>query len=130
MIIGLAGKKQNGKSTVADYLTVDHKFVEVSWAGPLKQIIGMGLLGLKEHQVYGTLEDKETVDEFWGKSPRELLQIIGTDCFRNLVDPEFWVKVGIRDINLMTNSGFDVVVSDCRFPNEIEAIKNLGGQRS
>ena len=126
MIIGLSGKKQSGKSTVTNFLT-RRGFMEVSWAAPLKKKIGMELLGLTHEQVYGTEEDKEAVDDFWGRSPRELLQIIGTECFRNLVHPDFWVKLGVKEIRAQTFLKRNVVVSDCRFPNEIEAVKKLGG---
>jgi hypothetical protein len=127
-IIGLSGKKQSGKSTLAVHLMDKHRFIEASWAYPLKVSIGQNLLGLSYNQLFGTEEDKETIDKFWGKSPRELLQIIGTDCFRNLVDPDFWVKVGIRYIEDLQARGIeDIVISDCRFPNEMDAIKELGG---
>jgi hypothetical protein len=127
VLIGLSGKKQNGKTTLADYLIIEKGFAEVSWAAPLKNIIGMELLGLKYHQIYGTEAEKEATDEFWGKSPRRLLQIIGTDCFRNLVHPDFWVKIGEREIQRLLDEGKNVVVSDCRFPNEIQAVRKLGG---
>lgn len=127
LLIGLSGKKQSGKSTIANHLFEKYNFGEISWAGPLKEKIGIDLMGLTPEQVYGTEEQKTTADLFWGKSPRELLQIIGTDCFRNLVHPDFWVKVGERKIQERLNGGVDVSVSDCRFPNEIETIKKLGG---
>jgi hypothetical protein len=127
ILIGLAGKKQAGKSSVTEYLAEEYGFREISWAEPLKDIIGMELLGLTEKQVYGTEIDKETVDPFWGKSPRELLQVIGTDCFREKVHPEFWVKLGERRIRELLADGQSVVVSDCRFPNELDSISRLRG---
>jgi len=126
MIIGLCGKKQSGKSTLAAYLVKTHDFAELSWASPLKDLIGIKLLGLTKDQVYGSEVQKETIDPFWGKSPRQLLQIIGTDCFREKVDPDFWVKIGRRTIeDFSFNKGYNVVVSDCRFPNELDTIKSL-----
>lgn len=125
LLVGLSGKKQSGKSTLAKYLEEKHAFFEYGWADPLKQIIGMDLMGLTVDQVYGSNKDKETIDAFWGKSPRQLLQIIGTECFRKQVDPDFWVKVGVRQFTNFRDR--NIVVPDCRFPNEIEAIKNEGG---
>jgi hypothetical protein len=127
LLFGLSGKKQSGKSTVAIYLKEKYNFLEVSWADPLKQIVGKKLLGLTEFQVNGPMEKKEAIDPFWGKSPRELLQIIGTDCFRDQVHPDFWVKIGMRKIQQHLEDGYSVVVTDCRFPNELSAIKNLAG---
>jgi len=127
MLIGLSGKKRHGKSTVTNYLVKQYRFVEVSFAWPLKEIVGKQLLGLSDSQLYGTTEQKETIDPFWGKSPRELLQIIGTDCFRDKVHPDFWVKLGQRNINSLLFKHQNIVVSDCRFPNEVKAIESLGG---
>lgn len=125
LLVGLSGKKQSGKSTIARYLGEKHAFFEYGWADPLKQVIGIELMGLTVDQVYGSNKDKETVDTFWGKSPRHLLQIIGTECFRKQVDPDFWVKVGIK--HFTTFKDRNIVIPDCRFPNEVEAIKKLGG---
>lgn len=136
MLLGLSGRKQSGKSTLAKYLWQKHDFHEMSWAEPLKEIIGRQLLGLTREQVYGSSKDKETVDAFWGKSPRHLLQVIGTDCFRKQVDPDFWVKICLRNIDELHRNQFaraatrpekSVVFSDCRFPNELKAIESRGG---
>jgi hypothetical protein len=52
------------------------------------------------------------------------MQLIGTDLFRKL-NNNIWVNALINKIK---KSKLQVViVSDCRFPNEIEAIKNNGG---
>lgn len=124
-VLGLSGKKRAGKSTVATYLVEKHDFEELSWADPLKLNIGMDLMGFNNDQLYG--DQKEVVDEFWGDTPRAFLQKIGTDLFRNM-DEDFWVKVGFRTLKEMEASGVKkVVVSDCRFPNEFKAIKDLGG---
>ena len=124
-VLGLSGKKHSGKSTVAEYLVEKHGFVEISWAAPLKDFIGMGLMGFTHDQVYG--DGKEVVDEFWKDTPRAFLQKIGTDLFREM-DEDFWVKVGQRQIEQLKAMGVKkVVVSDCRFPNEFKAIKDMGG---
>lgn len=127
MIIGLSGKKQHGKSSVARYLKSKHRFTKISWAEPLKEIVGKQLFGLTYEQLYGTQEDKERIIPKWGMSSREILQKVGTECFRKIIHPDFWVIVGMDYIQKEANIGNDVVVSDCRFPNEMEAIKKLGG---
>jgi hypothetical protein len=124
-ILGLSGKKRAGKSTVAEHLVAKHGFREVSWAEPLKQHIGVDLMGFTYEQLYG--DQKEVVDEFWKDTPRAFLQKIGTDLFRTM-DEDFWVKVGIKNIKAWKAVGVEkIVVSDCRFPNEFKAIKDLGG---
>jgi len=127
MIISLSGKKRSGKSSVAAYLTDKHGFVEVSWAYPLKEIIGKQLFQLSDDQLYGSDENKETVDPRWGLSPRQILQVVGTDLFRvNFMD-DFWVRIGTERIKEQAALGRNVVVSDTRFPNELKAITGLGG---
>lgn len=126
-VLGLSGKKHSGKSTVAKHLVEKHGFYEMSWADPLKMHIGMSIMGFTFDQVYG--ERKEVVDEYWGDTPRAFLQKIGTDLFRDQLDTDFWVKAGKRHIAKLQEGGHNkIVVSDCRFPNEVEAITQMGGR--
>lgn len=55
---------------------------------------------------------------------RGLLQRYGTEAHREIFDDDFWVKA----VDLTTESDDDiVVVTDVRFPNEAQAIKDAGG---
>jgi len=56
-------------------------------------------------------------------TPREVLQVVGTDIFRDLIDSEYWVKVARSSIPKDSKVVFD----DVRFNNEANMIKNLGG---
>ena len=126
MLIGLSGKKRSGKSSATEYLVNKYDFKPVSWAAPLKQIIGRQLLGLTDAEMETDI--KENINQFWGKSPRNLLQDIGTNCFRDRIHPDFWVKVCERDtLKPLLAQGENIVISDCRFPNEAECIRANGG---
>ena len=57
------------------------------------------------------------------QTPRQLLQIVGTDIFRNHISKEYWLNV----LKAQVTSTADYVIDDCRFPNEIEVIQGLGG---
>lgn len=127
MLIGLSGKKQSGKSTVANYLVKVFDFHEVSWAYPLKEIIGRGLFGLDDEILYGDSLKREEIIPEWGMSGRQILQRVGTDLFREHFDENFWVKVGMKRVMVELSMNHHVVVSDCRFPNELDAIKQFGG---
>jgi hypothetical protein len=128
MIISLSGKKRSGKTTVANHLIAKHGFLEVSWAYPLKEIIGKQLFGLTEDHLYGPAEIREEVIKEWGMSPREILQVVGTDCFRKHICEDFWVRAGLKVVRKHLSEGnTDIVVSDSRFVNEVEAIKELDG---
>ena len=128
MIIGLAGKKQSGKSSVATYLIETHGFVDYSWAFPIKEIIGKQIFGLTDEQMYGPESIKEKTLKEWGMSPRKILQLIGTDMFRRLIREDMWVYLGLKNITKLQAAGYNIVIPDCRFPNELKAVKDLGGE--
>lgn len=56
-------------------------------------------------------------------TPRLLLQLLGTECGRNIIHPDIWVNT------LMNRYTPDNkwIISDVRFPNEVKAIKDKGG---
>lgn len=56
-------------------------------------------------------------------TPRWLLQYIGTECFRQIIHPNTWVNATYAGIN----DGDNVVITDVRFPNEADAVKEHGG---
>lgn len=123
VLIGLVGRKQVGKDTAADYLCRHYGFIKYAFAQPLKQMCQQ-LFFLSDDQLSdNTL--KEAIDPRWGRSPRQILQVVGTDMFRNHWDVNFWVDhfgVWVRQ-----QEGAHIVVSDVRFQNEADAIKDRGG---
>jgi len=133
-IIAFAGRKQSGKTSTA--MAVAQAFevrnatgiVKIyNFADPLKNLC-IDILGLEYRQCYGADEEKnEPVDCYWdGKqlSSREVLQIVGTDMFRKM-QYHVWSSATIRKIK---RDGPDLaLIADCRFPNEVEAVKNAGG---
>jgi hypothetical protein len=123
-IIAFSGRKQSGKSTAADYI----KSVIDSFADPLKQDICMNILGMTYEQCYGTDDDKNTTTDLtWNNNQltaRAAMEIIGTDIFRSLKN-SVWVDA---TINKIKRDNLDLaIIADCRFPNEVESIKNAGG---
>jgi len=134
MIIGISGYQSSGKDTVADYLVKEYGFVKLSFASALKDIVAI-IFGWSREKLEGlTVEDRkwrEEIDEKWAKTlsipiltPRYVLQHLGTEVFRNHFHPDIWTKIIENQLFLYRN----VVISDCRFVNEIEMIKNNGGQ--
>jgi hypothetical protein len=59
-------------------------------------------------------------------SGRELLERVGTDCFRKVRD-DFWISITTRKIQSLLKSSIKVVISDVRFTNEAKAVRSLGG---
>lgn len=64
---------------------------------------------------------------------RELLQIIGTECGRDLIDQNIWVKRFKEDMQIVKAArqrlgypNFPYIIDDCRFYNEHQALKDMG----
>lgn len=119
-VIGIGGLKKSGKNAVADILVRDHGYVLFAWADTLKGACRL-VFGFTEEQVNGDL--KEIVDAFWGLTPREVMQKVGTEGFRAIWE-DIWVRALLRRIAGVPR----VVITDCRFPNELAAVRALGGR--
>ncbi len=136
MIIALTGKKGCGKDTVANYLGEKYGFVNYGFADPIKEV-GKIVFGFNDEQLEGCLKD--TMDNFWGISPREFFQNFGTgiaqfefpkyfpNMYRNNDKRVIWVKVFeiwyLKKIN--ENPDLKVVISDLRFIHEYEYLKKM-----
>lgn len=127
LIVGVAGKKRHGKDTIANHLSSQYGFVKIAFADPLKQIIGKQLLYLTDEQMEEGPK-KEEVDPRWGKTPRRLLQVIGTDMFRKVLDDQFWVRRCMYRVAEIwaKDPAARIAISDIRFPNELAAVKKVG----
>jgi hypothetical protein len=134
MIIGVCGFIGSGKDTVADYLVNTHCFRRESFAATLKDAVS-AVFGwdrdMLEGRTRSSREWREQPDAWWSQrlgreiTPRWVLQHWGTDLCR----AHFHDDIRIASLeNKLRNSNDDVVISDCRFPNEIAAIRNSGGK--
>jgi hypothetical protein len=134
MIIGICGFIGSGKDTAADYLVNFHGFRRESFASTLKDAVS-SVFGwnrdLLEGRTKQAREWREQVDPWWAErlemptlTPRWVLQYWGTEVCRAGFHDDIWIA---SLENKLRNSQDDVVISDCRFPNEIHAIKKTGG---
>lgn len=121
MIIGLTGKKGCGKSTVGRIIAEEHNYGIKSFATPIKNMLSA--MGLTNDQLYDP-DLKEVEIEEWGKSPRELCQLLGTEFGRELVSPSIWVTALAKKLD----PDRDYVIDDVRFPNEAAMIRSKGGK--
>ena len=135
MIIGVCGFIGSGKDTVADYLVNFHEFRRESFASTLKDAVA-AVFGwdrtMLEGRTKAAREWREQVDPWWAKrldmptlTPRWVLQYWGTEVCRKSFHDDIWIA---SLENKLRNSQDHVVISDCRFPNEIASIRNAGGK--
>ena len=134
MIIGVCGFINSGKDTIADYLVNIHQFRRESFANTLKDAVA-NIFGWDRDMLEGrtrqSREWREQVDPWWAErlnmsdlTPRWVLQHWGTEVCRRAFHDDIWIAALE---NKLRNSTDDIVISDCRFPNEIKSIKDAGG---
>lgn len=127
ILVGLTGKAGSGKSTAAQFLDACG-FYEFTLAYPLKNAC-QHIFNLTSDQLYDQ-EQKEIIDPRWGFSPRELLQIVGTDLFRNHFGHDIWIDNLHQRITTaldVDDENVKVVISDLRFSNEVDWVLEQGG---
>ena len=135
MIIGICGLIGSGKGTVADILVETHNFKKLSFADKLKDGVAT-IFGWDRAMLEGDTDEsrqwRELKDDFWSNetkmevTPRLVLQLFGTDCMRNGFDDGIWVSTIKK--KLLENPTIDYVVPDVRFANEVDMIRDIGGQ--
>jgi hypothetical protein len=123
-IIALVGNAGAGKSTVAEYLMEIHRYKLVKFAGPLKTMLRA--IGLDDEELEGSRKEVPC-NLLCGHTPRHAMVTLGTEWGRDLIGVNFWAGLWQEEAAAHINSGYVVVVDDCRFPNELEAVKRMGG---
>lgn len=131
MIIGLVGFIGAGKGTVGELLKLNG-YKQASFAGALKDTASV-LFGWDRDLLEGDTDKsrifREEKDEFWSSrfgydfSPRLALQLLGTEAGRDVFHKDVWIYALENRIKKIK----DVVITDTRFPNEIEFIRKSGG---
>jgi hypothetical protein len=133
-VIGFCGFISAGKDTAADYLCNYHGFRRDSFASSLKDAVSC-VFGWDRILLDGrTVESRkwrEQVDPWWSQrldihnlTPRWVLQYWGTDVLRQYFHDNIWIA---SLENKIRKTQDNIVISDVRFPNEIQAIHNVGG---
>jgi hypothetical protein len=147
MIIGLIGKKGSGKDTVGAYLVKMYDFQRISNADKMKASIA-ALFDIpfedvdkykNDPEVFITLHRNVTLGERLGDikllntssipiasfNMRDFQKRYGTEAHRDVLGEDIWVDAALPVGGYY--AGRKIVVTDVRFPNEAQRIKDLGG---
>jgi hypothetical protein len=134
MIIGITGFIGSGKDTAADYLVNFHEFRRESFASTLKDAVS-AVFGWDREMLEGRTKEsrawRETRDEWWSTrlgreiTPRHILQYWGTEVIREGFHDDMWIA---SLENKLRTSKDNIVITDCRFPNEIKGLKAQGAK--
>lgn len=132
-LIGLAGVAGSGKDTVASFIKAhaslanfDVPVQTYAFADPLKKGCSE-MFGIPLDHFYDR-ERKEKEHDFWDYSPRWMLQHVGTNLIRRGIDEDFWIKRADWEWNDYQERKCIFVVTDIRFENEAEWVRNRGGE--
>jgi len=132
ILIGLTGKARSGKDTVGAWLKKHCRMHTTYFAEPIKEGC-RAMFGLTDAQLFG--DQKETVIEKYGCSPRQLMQWAGTEFGRQMVHPDVWLMQTEDKWRALQGAGSCIhgtlcgglAVTDVRFENEAAMIRRLGG---
>lgn len=144
MILGLSGYARVGKDEAAKAL-VAHGWKRVAFADKLREFLyRMDPIVIPRNQeAFGPYNGAESLriiidrvgwDGYkqtpYGPHIREYLQRLGTECGRELIDDSIWIDAALgrkRGSVHTLLAEQHIVVTDVRFPNEAEAIRERGG---
>lgn len=121
-LVAFTGRMSSGKSTAVNFFNkkLTEKLIDstlTKFAQPLYDI---------QEYIYKRIESVYQRPQDFVKD-RKLLQWIGTDWGRETVNENIWVDIWKKEVELFIASNVIVLCDDCRFDNEAQAIKSLGG---
>ena len=122
-LIGLAGRAGSGKNALADYISATGDYRQDAFAAPIKkglaQILGISIGRLEE------LKNSGAIDATLAKSYREMMQTLGTEWGRNIVNSDIWTLLARGRI--LANNPVVTIMTDVRFDNEADLVHQMGG---
>ena len=130
LVIGVTGHARHGKGEVAKVLVEEYGYTEMQFSGQLK---AMALKLAPWVEAHGAprnevLDLRHVVErDGWDMAKqnpevRRILQVLGTECVRDMLGQDSWVTA----LDLAWVGTKPIVISDVRFPNEVEFVKAHG----
>lgn len=146
ILIGVCGNAGCGKNAAVDFFTTHdlnpylaQYSTQLAFADPIRKI--GEIFGFSMEQMTDRVL-KEAVDPRWGFSPRQFMQKVGTEMFRDHLREDIWIKLAMNNVAQLSSQPHVIqfgcpecvmgtykfiFITDVRFPNEAAAIKEHGG---
>ena len=134
MVFALSGKAYSGKDTAGKILVEDFGFVRYAFADALKDCalasdpyVMVNMAKVTSHSPFVRLSS--LVQEVgWDEAKKEadvrrFLQRMGTEMGREIISPTVWIDIVCNKI--MRDLPEKVVITDCRFANEVDGLRNM-----
>lgn len=129
LIIGITGEMGSGKDTVANIINNEFNLVRLAFADSIKRgVCAMFNIPIDD------LNDRSIKEiphpRLCGRTPRYVMQVIGTELGRNLIADDIWLRTLQYQIEFAKENFIygGAVISDVRFENEVDMIKSMGGK--
>ena len=141
VIFSISGQKRAGKDTVANYIVDNVISSRVAFAEPVRDVC-RAYFGWDDEWLLG--KHKENVDPYWGISPRQAMQYLGTEVgrvglsenypeFKSVTADNIWIKKALQTIRIKSEKKYvdqfgkirAFIIPDMRFLNEYGAIKKM-----
>lgn len=125
-LIAVIGKKGAGKDTLAEVL-FERGYENVKFAGGLKIMLAAFLAyqgvddATIDRMIEGDLKE-EPSPYLQGRTPRHAMQTLGNEWGRKLIGERLWIDA----LALRLDNTAQAVVTDCRYPNELEFLQARG----
>lgn len=134
MIVGLSGYARAGKDTAALALIEERGFRRVGFADKLREfalaidpivsVENLGYGAVVKHRLSHRVNAEGWTEAKRVPEVRTLLQRLGTEAGRKILGDNVWIDAALRGID----ANEDVVITDVRFPNEAQAIRDRCGE--
>lgn len=121
-LIGITGRARSGKDTVANFIVAAQGGYRYSFADPLRAMLVP--LGVDLNDPYWQARKEEVIPAL-GVSPRRLMQTLGTEWGRVMINPDMWL---IMAQQRLLAHGPGMVIPDVRFENEAAWVRKHGGR--
>lgn len=133
-IIAICGEKRSGKDVLTEHIVRNHGYTKLSFADPLKKIVKTLFnfsdiqVGIDDSENAGN--EKDTVDDRWGISPRQALQFFGTEVLQYKIQEllptikrDFFAESLVSRIK--AGEAHKYVINDMRFQHEYQKLREL-----